>query len=509
MNEILLYGRIGQDFWGDEGSVTAKSVIDQLAGIDGDVTVRISSGGGDVYEGIDIMTALKNHPGKVTAIVEAVAASAASFIAVGGADEVLMRKTSEMMIHRASSWAEGNSEDMRKSLDYLALQDTKLANIYAAKAGGQVDEWIEVMDSETWYSAEEAVAAGLADGLIDAPAEAPVEASKKSFAMASMQKFKYAGRGSAPPPVMPGRRSVARKSEPSVGQEGKAMSFLKNLAQELGMEEANLRSKLVGVTNETVVVSGEVDVTYPAETLIVPTEKVVIEPIIGKDEGSAEQVEEGTTVVQNSVVDAAGLGLTFEVGTVPEGWVITVDESTGTATATAPSGVEVGAIVEASIKVNGSTDVALTFKVRSLSEEPAETGTELGDGGTAPQTAFASMVPEGMSVVPTAHLDRLNAMARNFGEQQAELDRKNAEERVDRDIREGRFHAQNRTQALVMFEQDPQSYQKVWGSLAKNTFPVAELGHSNTAGVHDPADDDFNPGQLAAERRKAKNGVKK
>ena len=84
MNEILMYGPIGEDFWEPENSITAKSIMSQLADMTGDVTVRISSGGGDVYAGIDIMNALKNYDGgEVTVIVESLAASAASFIAVG------------------------------------------------------------------------------------------------------------------------------------------------------------------------------------------------------------------------------------------------------------------------------------------------------------------------------------------------------------------------------------------------------------------------------------------
>ena len=63
MSEILLYGPIGPDFWEPENAITAKSVMAELSEISGDVTVRISSGGGDVYEGVDIMQALKNRHG--------------------------------------------------------------------------------------------------------------------------------------------------------------------------------------------------------------------------------------------------------------------------------------------------------------------------------------------------------------------------------------------------------------------------------------------------------------
>ncbi|MDD6909467.1 MAG: Clp protease ClpP, partial [Bacteroidaceae bacterium] len=303
MTEILLYGPIGADMWEPDDSITAKSVIAQLAEIDGDVTVRISSGGGDVYEGIDIMQALRNHPGRVTVIVESLAASAASFIAVGGADEVLMRKSSEMMIHRAMTFSDGNADELSKTLADLERQDMKLASIYAEKAGGQVDDWLEAMGAETWYTSEEAVAAGLADRVVD-PKPVP-EAQAPAAAM--RHRFKFANRAAAPPPPVTRSESGDETTTPSDGQEGDAMS-IKNLAQELGVEPDVLREKLSGFFNETVTVSGEVEVTYPTETAIAPTERVTVEPTIGDPPTEdGEGVE--TSEPQNAVMDAAALGL--------------------------------------------------------------------------------------------------------------------------------------------------------------------------------------------------------
>ena len=204
MNEILIYGPIGHDFWEPENSITAKSVMEQLSQIEGDVTVRISSGGGDVYEGIDLMNTLKGHPGEVTVIVESLAASAASFIAVGGADRVLMRESSEMMIHRAMTFTDGNADDVRKTLADLERQDVKLANIYAGKAGGDVDQWLDLMSEETWYTADEAVAAGLADEVIREKRAEPAPVPSSAVAR---KRFKFANRASAPPP--PVTRSVS------------------------------------------------------------------------------------------------------------------------------------------------------------------------------------------------------------------------------------------------------------------------------------------------------------
>ena len=76
-NELLIYGTIGASWW-DEEYVTSRQVREQLAGISGDVIVRINSGGGIAAEGQAIYAALVDHPGKVTVVVDAVAASAAA-----------------------------------------------------------------------------------------------------------------------------------------------------------------------------------------------------------------------------------------------------------------------------------------------------------------------------------------------------------------------------------------------------------------------------------------------
>ncbi|QQB47605.1 Clp protease ClpP [Corynebacterium glucuronolyticum] len=136
----------------------------------------------------------------MTVIVESLAASAASFIAVGGADEVLMRPSAEMMIHRAMTYMDGNADDARKTLEDLERQDKKLANIYAEKAGGTVEDWLTAMSAETWYAADEAVAAGLADGVLESKKQ---ESAREPVAASMRRRFKFANRAAAPPPKIP------------------------------------------------------------------------------------------------------------------------------------------------------------------------------------------------------------------------------------------------------------------------------------------------------------------
>lgn len=197
MNEILIYDIIGQ------GDSTAHSVRKQLSAMTGKVTVRISSPGGDAYQGVAIMNTLRNYPGHVTTIVDGVAASAASYIAIGGADTALMAPNSELMIHEAFRAANGNATQLEKMAADLNRISANIASIYAEKAGGTVDQWRSLMREETWFSAHEAVDAGLADGL--ANQEAPT-AHADNIAYAMAHNYRYASRENAPAPKIPTTR---------------------------------------------------------------------------------------------------------------------------------------------------------------------------------------------------------------------------------------------------------------------------------------------------------------
>jgi hypothetical protein len=119
------------------------------------------------------------------------AASAASFIAMAS-DEIVMGRNSEMMIHDAWGICMGPAVDMRDLADKLDHLSNNIASIYAGKAGGTTADWRVPMLAETWYSAEEAVAAGLADRV--EAAQAPAE---NHF---DLSVFTYAGRAKAPAP---------------------------------------------------------------------------------------------------------------------------------------------------------------------------------------------------------------------------------------------------------------------------------------------------------------------
>ncbi|MDR7278928.1 head maturation protease, ClpP-related [Catenuloplanes atrovinosus] len=186
------------DSWGGFWGVSAKEVNAALAEL-GDVDeihLHINSPGGEVYEGVAILNALRRHPATVTAIVDGLAASAASFIAVG-ADRTIMGRNTELMIHDAWGIEIGPAADMHAMGDRLDKLSDNIASMYAEKAGGDLAAWRALMLAETWYSAEEAVAAGLADE-IEGTDTADNEIVAAAF---DLSVFKRTGRAAAPAPA--------------------------------------------------------------------------------------------------------------------------------------------------------------------------------------------------------------------------------------------------------------------------------------------------------------------
>ncbi|WP_336642799.1 head maturation protease, ClpP-related [Microbacterium sp. MMO-113] len=158
---IRMYGPI--DSWGGFWGISTKDVAEVLDGLPDSVTqiiLRINSPGGEVFEGVSILNMLRAHDAKVTAVVDGLAASAASVIAAG-CDETVMSPASQMMIHSPSTIVWGNAADMRKVADVLDTIEESIISIYRDKAGESA--WGELLANETWYTAEAAVEAGLAD----------------------------------------------------------------------------------------------------------------------------------------------------------------------------------------------------------------------------------------------------------------------------------------------------------------------------------------------------------
>lgn len=155
--EVFIYDFI------DEFGVNANDFVRDLRAITAKaIDLHINSGGGLVFDGIAIYSALKNHAATVDVFVDGIAASAASFVAMAG-DTVTVEKPAKLMIHDAGGLVLGNAADMREMADLLDELSDTIAQIYSDRAGGTVAKWREAMRAETWYSAADAVKAGLAD----------------------------------------------------------------------------------------------------------------------------------------------------------------------------------------------------------------------------------------------------------------------------------------------------------------------------------------------------------
>ncbi|MFC3163068.1 head maturation protease, ClpP-related [Ciceribacter thiooxidans] len=161
-NTITMFEVIGEDWW-TGGGVTAKRVSAALRSIGSkDVTVKINSPGGDMFEGIAIYNLLRNHPAKVTVEVLGWAASAASIIAMAG-DEIRMGLGTFMMVHNAWGVVVGNRHDMREAASLFDGFDSAIADIYEARTGMKRKDIEKLMDAETFMGPSEAVEKGFAD----------------------------------------------------------------------------------------------------------------------------------------------------------------------------------------------------------------------------------------------------------------------------------------------------------------------------------------------------------
>ncbi|MEW4325868.1 Clp protease ClpP [Rossellomorea marisflavi] len=162
-HKLTIYGDIGESAWGEY--VTTSDVENALKGIEAkNIDVHISSYGGDAFTGIAIYNLLKDHPATITTHVEGIAASAASLIAMAG-DKVVMNVGSMLMIHEASTIVWGNKGDIQKTYNALEKIDESIGTIYMTKFQGERGDIDKMITNETWFTAKEAVEAGLADSI--------------------------------------------------------------------------------------------------------------------------------------------------------------------------------------------------------------------------------------------------------------------------------------------------------------------------------------------------------
>ena len=172
--EIRIDGPIGESFF--EETITARSFTAELAKVKAEtLNLYLNSPGGSVMDANVIYAALKRHPAKVHCVVDGWALSAASLIAMAG-DTISIGQRSLMMIHNPRTVAAGDAPALRKSAEVLDKIKTGMVDTYRVRLNLEPEQVAALLDAETWYSASEAVSAGLADTVIPdsaAPARLP------------------------------------------------------------------------------------------------------------------------------------------------------------------------------------------------------------------------------------------------------------------------------------------------------------------------------------------------
>ncbi|MFD7554121.1 head maturation protease, ClpP-related [Streptomyces sp. NPDC059835] len=240
---VDIFDEIG--FWG----VNAAAFQRELAQVSAsEITVNLSSPGGEIFEGIAIYNALRTHPANVTIRVSALAASIASVIAQAG-DRIVMLSGAQMMIHEGMGFCAGNAAEMQQMAELLDRQSANIADIYAERAGGTSEQWRERMKAETWFNAEEAVEAGLADEVEALPRKGE-QAEEAITARWDLSVFNYAGREQAPAPVPVVKAQAEPVEQPDLGEQDCELTptpvVEMTIQGEHGPEVLNLASHLAG-----------------------------------------------------------------------------------------------------------------------------------------------------------------------------------------------------------------------------------------------------------------------
>nr|WP_319493468.1 head maturation protease, ClpP-related [uncultured Desulfobacter sp.] len=187
--DIYIFDEIGGS------GISARQFISELKNIDTvKINLHINSPGGNVFDGIAIQSALKQHSANVTVFIDGLAASIASIIALAG-DEITIADNAYVMIHNPTSIVYGEAKDMAQEAELLEKVADGMAGDYSRKMDISVDAARELMDAETWYLGREAVDAGFADATFEGT-RAAASFNIKRFAMRApgevLQRFSRA-----------------------------------------------------------------------------------------------------------------------------------------------------------------------------------------------------------------------------------------------------------------------------------------------------------------------------
>lgn len=197
-NHIYLYDVI-DSYWGVSASGLVQALTD--AGTDKPVHMHVNSPGGDVFEARAMVSAVRAHQargGSVVAFIDGLAASAATYVALA-ANQVHMAEGGMFMVHNSWTLSYGNKTDLRATADLLEKIDGTIAADYRRKTAASAAQVAEWMDAETWFTAEEALAAGFVDGVMQPPATEGAKANRWNLAAYANAPKAAAPAAPAPP----------------------------------------------------------------------------------------------------------------------------------------------------------------------------------------------------------------------------------------------------------------------------------------------------------------------
>lgn len=178
--DVIVGSDIEAEWW---GGVSPEAFAKTIAGISAKtIHLRINSPGGDAFAARAMETVLREHPARVVAHIDGLAASAATVLMLG-ADEIVAAEGAMVMIHKAWILAVGNANDMLDVAALLEKIDGTLAVSYAARGARTADEFAELMADETWFTAQEAKDVGLVDSVISEQGKAKARAPQPAQAL--------------------------------------------------------------------------------------------------------------------------------------------------------------------------------------------------------------------------------------------------------------------------------------------------------------------------------------
>ncbi len=190
--EIILYAAIGPDYWGDGSSISAKQFSDELKKLDAtvkNITVRINSPGGDVFDGIAIYNRLVQSKANITVYIDGLAASIASIIALAG-NEIVIGEGALYMVHLPWTWAMGNRMELDNTVSRLMDVEEQMISIYAKKSGQSRADIKKLMEDETWMNSDQAMELGFVNSKVDESIPIAASALDKKWIMRAPKTYK-------------------------------------------------------------------------------------------------------------------------------------------------------------------------------------------------------------------------------------------------------------------------------------------------------------------------------